>query len=48
MSRKLFSGDKCHHQNTYFYLQQKQVLIKKQYSYDTYMHQRNFETKAIA
>jgi hypothetical protein len=29
-------------------LQQKQVLIKKQYSYDTYMYQRNFETKAIA
>ena len=43
MRQKLFSGDKYQ-----FYLQQKQVFIKKQYSYDTYMYQRNFETKAIA
>lgn len=48
MSQKLFSGDEDHHQNTYFICNKKQVLIKKQYSYDTYMHQRNFETKAIA
>ena len=48
MSRKLFSGDKMPPIEHLVYLQQKQVLIKKQYSYDTYMHQRNSETKAIA
>ena len=47
MSRKLFSGDKCHHQNTYF-ICNKTSINQKQYNYDTYMHQRNSETKAIA
>lgn len=47
MSRKLFSGDKYHHQNTYF-ICNKISINQKQYSYDTYMYQRNFETKAIA
>ena len=33
---------------TFSLLKAVRAIAKKQYSYDTYMHQRNFETKAIA